>query len=112
MDAVFHENLSPFEFFKTIESFYKYYENDFEKDKQSMFEKIKNMLNLYPVIIILTGTPQDPYCGYSKTFIEIINKLEIRYKSYDILKNDNLRGWLRVYTGWKTFPQLYINERL
>lgn len=70
------------------------------------------MLNLYPIVCILAGTPQDPYCGYSRTFIEILNKLEIRYKSYDILKDDKLRGWLRVYSGWRTFPQLYIYGKI
>ena len=77
-----------------------------------MMEKIKNMLNLYPIVIILTGTPDEPYCGYSRTFIDMIRKLEIRYKSLDILKDDKLRGWLRIYHGWKTFPQLYINGKL
>lgn len=112
IEPVFHEDLSIFEFYKTIESFYKYYESDFEKDKVVMLEKVKAMLSYYPVVIFIKGTPHDPFCKFSKQFIEMVKKLEIRYKSYNIFKDEKFKGWLKIYSGWKTFPQFFVNGKV
>lgn len=77
-----------------------------------MFEKIKKLLNSYPVIIFIKGTPHEPFCKFSVSFINIIKETGIRYRSMDIFKDDKLRCWLRLYSGWKTYPQLYINGKI
>ena len=33
----------------------------------------------------------------------------MRYKAIDIFQDEKLRCYLRLYSGWKTYPQLYIN---
>ena len=77
-----------------------------------MFDKIQKLLSTYPVIIFIKGTPNDPFCKFSKSFMEIIKKTEIKYKSFDIFRDEALRCWLRIYSGWKTYPQIYINGKI
>ena len=33
------------------------------------------------------------------------------YKTYNILQDERIRQWLKVYTKWPTFPQLFINSK-
>lgn len=77
-----------------------------------MFEKIEKLLSSFPVIIFIKGSPMDPFCKFSKSFMALIRKLEIKYKSFDIFKDEGLRCWLRLYSGWKTYPQIYINGKV
>ena len=44
--------------------------------------------------------------------MELIRPLKIRYKSFDIFADDNLRTFLRLYSGWKTYPQIYIKGKI
>jgi glutaredoxin-related protein len=33
------------------------------------------------------------------------------YKTFNILGDERIRQWLKVYTKWPTFPQLFINSK-
>jgi Grx4 family monothiol glutaredoxin len=77
-----------------------------------MFNRIKTILDAYPVVIFIKGIPQDPFCKYSRSFIEELNALGLNYRSFDIFKDEDIRQWLRLYSGWKTYPQLYVNGKI
>ena len=34
----------------------------------------------------------------------------ITFKHFNILENPRVRQWLKVYSNWKTYPQVYINK--
>ena len=112
MEPIFIRNPETFEIYQMVEQNYNFYENQFSKQKQIMFEKIQSLLSSYPVIIFIKGTPTDPFCKFSKSFMELIKKTEIKYKSFDIFRDEALRCWLRIYSGWKTYPQIYINGKV
>lgn len=112
IEPIFIRNPESFEIYNMIDQNFDYYEKKFLLEKKLMFEKIANLLNSYPVIIFIKGTPTDPFCKFSKAFMELIKKNEIKYKSFDIFKDEGLRCWLRIYSGWKTYPQLYINGKI
>ncbi len=104
--------LDEFTLYKTVENYNNFYVNDFEKERDIMFEKIRKILESYPVITFIKGTPQDPFCKFSKEFQKIITELNIKYKSFNIFKDEKLRSYLRLYSGWKTYPQFYINAKV
>lgn len=87
---------------------------DFEQKyfRQDIFAQIKSLINSAPVLIFMKGTPEDPQCGFSRTFISLINKFNIEYKTFDILKDYLIREKLKEYSNWKTYPQLYIKGEL
>jgi glutaredoxin-related protein len=37
--------------------------------------------------------------------------MDIKYKTFDILIDDNLKEWLKFYSNWPSFPQVYINQQ-
>ena len=104
--------VSPIDVYSLVEKFDNFYENEFEKEKKEMFEKIKAILESYPVICFIKGTPQDPFCKFSRKFIELLNSTQIRYKAINIFQDEKIRCYLRLYSNWKTYPQLYINGKI
>lgn len=111
-EAIYSIGISPFDLYELIEKMYLFFENDYENEKKIMFEKIKKILDSFPVVCFIKGTPQDPYCKFSRSFIDILKKLKIKYKSIDIFQDEKLRCYLRLYQGWRTYPQLYINGKI
>jgi Grx4 family monothiol glutaredoxin len=107
-----YTDLEPFELYRIVEEAAEFYKTQFEKEKQIVFDKITKILNSYPVVVFIKGTPHDPFCKFSRSFIEILKGTGIRYKSFDIFRDESLRNYLRLYSGWKTYPQMYINSKI
>ena len=41
--------------------------------------------------------------------VETLNRMEIKFKSYNILQDFQLKEWLKVYAQWQQYPMLFIN---
>jgi glutaredoxin-related protein len=41
-----------------------------------------------------------------------LKPLNVRFGFYDIDNDQGMRHWLKLYTGWKTFPQIFIKGEL
>ena len=104
--------VSPIDVYSLVEKSDNFYENEIENEKKEMFEKTKAILESYPVICFIKGTPQDPFCKFSRKFIELLNSTQIRYKAINIFQDEKIRCYLRLYSNWKTYPQLYINGKI
>ncbi|XP_015570965.2 uncharacterized monothiol glutaredoxin ycf64-like [Ricinus communis] len=61
------------------------------------------------VILFMKGTKEFPQCGFSNTVVQILNSLNVKYETINILENEVLRQGLKEYSSWPTFPQLYID---
>ena len=94
--------------FKTINSYVDYYKNSFEQEKQATFIKIKSIVDSFPIVIFIKGTPLEPFCKFSRAFVDVIKGMKVDYRSFDIFKDDKIRGFMKFYHGFKTFPQLFI----
>jgi monothiol glutaredoxin len=75
-------------------------------------EKIKNLLENNEIILFMKGDKFFPKCGFSKQARDILNELEVKYTTYDILEDEELRQALKEYSNWPTYPQLYFKEEL
>ncbi|XP_048407088.1 glutaredoxin 3 isoform X2 [Stegostoma tigrinum] len=83
-----------------------------ETTKQDLNEQLGKLLNSAPCMLFMKGTPQEPRCGFSKKIVEILNEHNIRFCSFDILSDEDVRQGLKVYSNWPTYPQLYVNGEL
>ena len=64
-------------------------------------------------MIILTGSPEEPKCKFSRATVEILKQQNVtKYGYFNILNDPAVRAQIKVYSNWKTFPQLYINGKL
>jgi Grx4 family monothiol glutaredoxin len=52
----------------------------------------------------MRGDTIDPKCKSSKILLECFTKMDIKFKTFDILIDDNLKAWLKFYSNWPSFP--------
>jgi len=78
---------------------------------QEMKKIIEQKINSSKVFLFMKGTPDDPQCGFSAQIVSILAELEIEFKSFDILSDENIRQGIKEYANWPTIPQLYINGK-
>eukprot|EP00440_Ansanella_granifera_P042224 gb/GFBE01045772.1/.p1 GENE.gb/GFBE01045772.1/~~gb/GFBE01045772.1/.p1 ORF type:complete len:333 (+),score=94.91 gb/GFBE01045772.1/:1-999(+) len=79
---------------------------------QDMNTRLKELINFSPVMLFMKGSKVEPFCKFSKQAIAILEKHNIDYSTFDILKDEEVRQSLKDYSNWKTYPQLYIDGEL
>ncbi len=62
-----------------------------------------------PVVLYMKGDPTFPQCGFSSTVVQILKHIGVRFQSYDVLQDENLREGIKSFSNWPTIPQLYVN---
>jgi Grx4 family monothiol glutaredoxin len=80
--------------------------------KEEITAKLKTLINREPVMLFMKGSPEAPRCGFSRTITGILTECGVKYGSYDILGDEQVRASLKEYSNWPTYPQLYVNGEL
>lgn len=57
----------------------------------------------------MKGSPNAPRCGFSRTLVGILNELNAKYETFDILEDEEVRQGLKTFSNWPTYPQVYVN---
>ena len=73
--------------------------------------RIQEMINNNDVFLFMKGTPDMPQCGFSSQVVFILNKLKVKFNSFDILEDDSIRQGVKEFSSWPTLPQLYIKQK-
>ena len=63
-------------------------------------------------MLFMKGTPDEPRCGFSRQIVEILKNKQVKYGSFDILSDNEVREGLKTYSNWPTYPQVYIKGEL
>lgn len=83
-----------------------------EDPDKSMARKLNDLVNLAPVMVFMKGTPENPECGFTRTLVNILESNNIKYKSFNILRDQVVREELKKYSNWPTYPQIYKDGSL
>ncbi len=75
-------------------------------------DKLRELASSAPVMLFMKGSPSSAKCGFSRKTVEILQKHDIPFSSFDILQNEEVRSGLKKLFDWPTYPQLYINGQL
>lgn len=75
---------------------------------QVIVEQIKR----YPVVLYMKGTPDFPQCGFSGRVVHVLESMGVRFKSFNVLEDEQLREGIKSFSNWPTIPQLYVNGEL
>lgn len=86
--------------------------NNNNNNKQSLTDHLEQLINRDKVMLFMKGDRDQPRCGFSAKTIELLNRHNIQYSTFDILQDDNVRQGLKTYSNWPTYPQLYVNGKL
>ena len=74
--------------------------------------EIEKLISQYRVMLFMKWTPEEPACGFSANAAAILVEAGIYFESFDIYSDEDIRQWLKEYSSWPTFPQLYIDGEL
>ncbi|MFH4974376.1 hypothetical protein AB6A40_001085 [Gnathostoma spinigerum] len=75
-------------------------------------DRCKSLINRDRLTLFMKGTPDSPQCGFSRQIVDLLNSVNAKYWSYDILSDDVVREGLKKYSNWPTYPQLYLDGEL
>jgi monothiol glutaredoxin len=78
----------------------------------SIQDKIHQQLSSDKIVLYMKGTPQFPQCGFSAKATQMLGACGVKFTTYDILSDPEMRQGLKEYSNWPTFPQLYVNGEL
>ena len=60
------------------------------------------------VVLYMKGDPTFPQCGFSSTVVQILKHIGVKFKSFDVLQDEDLREGIKAFSKWPTIPQLYV----
>ncbi|KAL8460419.1 hypothetical protein ACS0TY_032092 [Phlomoides rotata] len=78
----------------------------------ALSERIRGLINSGPVMLFMKGKPDEPRCGFSRKVVDILKQENVKFESFDILSDDEVRQGIKVYSNWSSYPQLYIKGEL
>ena len=61
---------------------------------------------------IMKGDPTEPRCGFSRQIAELLAAEKVKFDSFDILSDEEVRQGLKTFSNWPTYPQLYADGKL
>ena len=73
-------------------------------------EKISNLISSDDVVLFMKGTPDFPQCGFSANVISILNYFGVKFTSFNVLEDNELREGIKEFSDWPTIPQIYIKK--
>jgi len=74
--------------------------------------KIREQITSDPVVLYMKGTPVFPMCGFSAAVVQILSQTGVKFQTYNVLDDAELRQGLKEFSNWPTFPQLYVAGEL
>lgn len=78
----------------------------------SLEQRLKKLVNSTPVMLFMKGSPDAPQCGFSSKVVNALKEDGIKFGSFDILSDEEVRQGLKTFSNWPTFPQLYYKGEL
>ena len=72
-------------------------------------ERIQTMVDSYPVLLFMKGTPDGPQCGFSSRVAAIMKDFGKPFAAFDVLSDPAIRQGIKEFSNWPTIPQLYVN---
>jgi len=71
-------------------------------------DRIAELVNKNDVVLFMKGTALFPQCGFSSRAVAILDRLEAKYETVDVLQDPEIRQGIKEYSEWPTVPQLYV----
>jgi monothiol glutaredoxin len=71
-------------------------------------DRIASDIQSNDVVLFMKGTPVFPQCGFSAAVVQILTDVGVKFKSFDVLKDPELREGVKEFSNWPTIPQLYV----
>jgi len=77
---------------------------------QTIKDLISNEINNNDICLFMKGTADAPQCGFSMAVSNILKILNVKFKTINVLENQEIRQGVKEFSEWPTIPQLYIKK--
>lgn len=74
----------------------------------SVSERIQGYVDTNDVVLFMKGTPVFPQCGFSSVVSQVLQHVGVKFESYNVLEDPELREGIKVFSDWPTIPQVYV----
>ena len=81
-------------------------------DREEALKKIGQDVTANKIVIYMKGNADSPRCGFSAQAVDVVKRLGYPFKAFDVLEDEALWNYLEDYSGWPTFPQVFIGGKL
>ncbi|XVF25814.1 hypothetical protein REPUB_Repub13aG0246000 [Reevesia pubescens] len=78
----------------------------------SLKKRLQQLIDSQPVMLFMKGSSEEPKCGFSRKLIDILKDEKVKFGTFDILSDNEVREGLKKFSNWPTFPQLYCKGEL
>ncbi|KAE8673361.1 Glutaredoxin-3 [Hibiscus syriacus] len=75
-------------------------------------KRLQQLINSHPVLLFMKGTPEEPKCGFSRKVVDVLKDEKVKFGTFDILSDNEVREGLKKFSNWPTFPQVYCKGEL
>ncbi len=72
-------------------------------------QKIEDQIKSNAIFLYMKGTPDFPQCGFSATAVDILDQYKVKFETFNIFDDQDIREGIKEYSDWPTIPQLYAN---
>ncbi len=72
------------------------------------FDQIKSLVTANDVFLFMKGTPIFPQCGFSSVVSQVLQHVGVKFESFNVLEDMDVREGIKAYSDWPTIPQLYV----
>lgn len=79
--------------------------------RTNAIERINTALNKSVVVIFIKGSKRKPFDGYQREAIEILDKSMVRYSTYNVMNDPDVREILKEISRKGSYPQLFIERK-
>src|SRR3546814_13571143 len=77
-------------------------------EKEQTFERIREEIGGYDIVLFMKGTPVFPQCGFSAMTVQVLSHLGVTFKGVAILADPAIRTHFKEVSDWPTFPHLHF----
>lgn len=78
----------------------------------NVMQRIESQIKDNPVMLYMKGTPDFPQCGFSARAVQILSQCGTEFAYVNVFEEPEIRENLKTYSGWPTFPQLFVHGEL
>jgi len=77
-------------------------------EQATVNDQISRQIAADDVVLYMKGTPVFPQCGFSATVVEALSRTGVKFQTYNVLEDQDLREGIKTFSNWPTIPQLYV----
>ncbi len=74
----------------------------------NIHDRIRQQIEGDDVVLYMKGTPVFPMCGFSAAVVQVLSHVGVKFQSYNVLDDAELRQGIKEFSNWPTIPQLYV----